>query len=180
MTLTFGFAARMALSIVVYESMMAWTSCLPMLTSLVPSMNWTMSGLVFWTQPTMLFLAMSYACQPEWPSWWGSKPAGFEHFAWRPLMLPTNWTLLASPADVIWFHTRGRQQVISVMESPSSTFFGQVQPCQLQVRDRQVQRGVWRRLLTDFDFLRAYGGGEAGKNRKSQDLHGDEDLKIGL
>jgi hypothetical protein len=68
MTLTFGFAARMASSIILYESRMAWTFRLPMLTSLVPSMNWTMSGLVAWTQPAMLFRAMSYACQPEWPS----------------------------------------------------------------------------------------------------------------
>jgi hypothetical protein len=36
-------------------------------------------------------------------------------------MLPTKSTLLASPAAVIWSHTRGLQQVISVMESPSST-----------------------------------------------------------
>jgi hypothetical protein len=37
-------------------------------------------------------------------------------------MLPTKSTLLASPAAVIWSHTRGLQQVISVIESPSSTF----------------------------------------------------------
>lgn len=29
--------------------------------------------------------------------------------------------LLASPADVSWFHTNGLQQVIWVMESPRST-----------------------------------------------------------
>jgi hypothetical protein len=44
MTLTFGFTARMLFSNMVYESMMVWVLRLPMLTSLVPSINWTMSG----------------------------------------------------------------------------------------------------------------------------------------
>jgi hypothetical protein len=37
-------------------------------------------------------------------------------------MVPTKSTLLAKPADTIWFHTCGLQQVISVMESPRSTW----------------------------------------------------------
>ena len=120
-TLTLGLAARMALSMVVYESMIDWALRLPMLTSLVPSMNCTISGLVFCTQPTMLLRAMSYACQPEWPSWLASNPDGFEHDPWIEFTLPTKSTLPASPAAVSCSHTIGRQQVISVMESPRST-----------------------------------------------------------
>lgn len=37
-------------------------------------------------------------------------------------MVPTRSTLLARPADVSWLHTWGLQQVISVIESPRSTF----------------------------------------------------------
>lgn len=60
-TLTLGFAERREVRMLEYESRMDWAFRLPMLTSLVPSINCTMSGLVFLTQPAMYCLATSYA-----------------------------------------------------------------------------------------------------------------------
>jgi hypothetical protein len=171
-TLTLGLAARMALSMVVYESMMDWALRLPMLTSLVPSMNCTMSGLVFCTQPTMLFRAMSYACQPEWPSWLASNPDGFEHDPWTEFMLPTKSTLPASPAAVSWSHTIGRQQVISVMESPRSTVFLKSVLCSYFLTSCDTMRGP----LTDFDLLAICRGRKASDDCRTEETHGYKEI----
>lgn len=118
----------------------------PWKTSLVPSMNWTMSAGVFRSQFSRWLLAMSMASQPECPSWCWSQ---LGVLGWQPCGLlfcePTYCTWSAYPASAIMSQTKARQHAISVMLSPRGTFC----LCKLEADD---VRGLEAKL-TDSQLL---------------------------
>jgi len=78
-------------------------------------------------------------------------------------MEPTSCILLVKLADDSWVHTNDRQQVISVIESPSNTFRSArvlyEHYCLLIDGEERINVA-----LTDFDLLRRCGGNKAGSN----------------
>jgi len=111
-----------------------------------------MSGLADDSQPTRFVLAMLIARYPEWPSWCKSNfpSVALDLQFWvLSVIEPTNWILSDTPAATRSFHSRDRQQVISVMLSPRGTegHLGQLSTCGglLALGDVLIFSLVWHR-----------------------------------
>jgi hypothetical protein len=123
MTFMFLFDALIKETIFVYAakiSLVLFDCCV---ISFVPSINMTTSGFALANQPCRLFAAIFTAKYPEWPSWCLSQSGFLEdaQFCGLEVLEPTNWMRVERLAVTRASQTRGRQQVISVMESPRGT-----------------------------------------------------------